>query len=580
MVALDLERLARTIDAGVTGPETRIVLTDRNGIVLAKSSSAAAGIGSSLAGLPAVAQVESPRREAEEVRRQPGVSAADVPFTGAALWTVGFLLATANFMTVLDQTITNVSVPNIAGGLAVSPNEGTWTITSYSVAEAITVPLTGWLATRFGTVRVFTAAMSLFGVFSFLCGFAPSLGLLIAFRVCQGLCGGPMIPLSQTLLLRVFPKHMASQALALWSMTTVVAPIAGPLLGGYLCDNIGWPWIFYINVPFTAVVAFFAYRMLKPKETPGVRAKVDTVGLGLLVVWISAMQIMLDKGKELEWFSSPVIVVLAVTAVVGFASFMIWELTQPNPIVSLRVFRHRSFATACAIMTVSYAGFFSANVLLPLWLQTNLGYTASWAGRATAFSGILAVILSPVVGRMAPKFDARLLITFGIGWMGLMMLWRAQFTSGVSFAQIALPTFLQGIGVPFFFIPLVTLGTASLPVNEVASGAGMMSFVRTTAGAFAVSITTTAWDDAASGERVNLLNQGVDASQATNALRGMGLNANQAATQFEGIVQSQAVMLATDRLFLIIAIMLFVAASFAWIAPRPKVGARAPSGAH
>ena len=197
----------------------------------------------------------------------------------------------------LDTTITNVSVPNIAGGLAVSPSEGTWTITSYSVAEAITVPLTGWLARRFGTVTVFCSAMALFGLFSFACGFAPSLGLLVAFRVCQGLAGGPMIPLSQTLLLRVFPRRMAGQAMALWSMTTVVAPIAGPLLGGALCDNVGWPWIFYINVPFALMVAFFCWRLLKPKETAGVRAPFDAVGLGLLVVWIGENTKVMRKAR-------------------------------------------------------------------------------------------------------------------------------------------------------------------------------------------------------------------------------------------------------------------------------------------
>ena len=302
---------------------------------------------------PVTAAVDSPRRESAQVRAA-AAPADDGAFTGGTLWLVGFLLATANFMSVLDTSITNVSLANIAGGLAVSPAEGTWTITSYSVAEAITVPLTGWLATRFGTVRVFTTAMVLFGVFSFLCGFAPSLGLLVAFRVCQGLCGGPMIPLSQTLLLRVFPKRQAGQALALWSMTTVVAPIAGPLLGGWLCDNTGWPWIFYINVPFTIIVAVLCWRLLKPKETPGVKVKVDSVGLGLLVLWISAMQIMLDKGKDLDWFASPIVWALLIVAVVGFAAFMIWELTAQNPIVNLRVFRHRSFATACAVMAVSF----------------------------------------------------------------------------------------------------------------------------------------------------------------------------------------------------------------------------------
>ena len=527
---------------------------------------------------PAVAVIERPAAERDKLGSPP--TASDAPFVGAALWTVGLLLALANFMTVLDTTITNVSVPNIAGGLAVSPNEGTWTITSYSVAEAITVPLTGFLARRFGTVRVFTTAMVLFGLFSFCCGFATSLSALVFFRICQGLVGGPMIPLSQTLLLRVFPRNMAGQAMALWSMTTVVAPIAGPLLGGWLCDNIGWPWIFYINVPFALVVAFFARRLLKPKETPGVAAKVDGVGLGLLVLWISAMQIMLDKGKELDWFASPLIVTLCAVAVVGFAAFMIWELTAADPIVNLRVFRHRSFATACTVLGLSYAGFFSANVLLPLWLQTNLGYTATWAGRATAFGGVLAIVFSPIVGRYVNRFDPRVLITFGISWMAAMMLWRSHFNTQVPFSVLILPTFLQGLGIPFFFIPLMTVGTGSLPPDETASGAGLLSFVRTTAGAFAVSLSTTAWDDSAVSARVTLLNQGGQFHSAIAALQRTGLSAAQAARQFEGMVQTQAVMLATDKMFFIIAFMLFGAAASIWLAPRPPKNAKAAAGAH
>lgn len=534
--------------------------------------------------LPTTVAVESPAREHAQVkaqaRREGGDEAA--PFTGAALWGVGLLLALANFMAVLDTTITNVSVPNIAGGLAVSPSEGTWTITSYAVAEAITVPLTGWLATRFGTVTTFTWAMILFGVFSFLCGFADSLGMLVFFRICQGLAGGPMIPLSQTLLLRVFPKHLAGQALALWSMTTVVAPIAGPVLGGWICDNVGWPWIFYINCPFAVVVALVSYRLLKPKETPGVGVKIDGVGLGLMVTWIAALQLMLDKGKELDWFASPTIIALAAVAAVGFAAFMIWELTLTgvNPIVNLRVFRHRSFATACGVMTLAFGGFFAANVLVPLWLQTNLGYTASWAGKATAFGGVLAIVFSPVVGRMVGKTDPRILVTIGIVWMSACMAWRATFSTDTSFAAIAIPQFLQGAGIPFFFIPLMSLGTGSLPPDEVASGAGLISFIRTMAGAVGVSIVTTTWDEAGERARVGILNQGGGFDAAIAQMQAAGMTFQQAVAQFEGLVQRQAVMVGTDRLFLAIAAVLFVAGMSIWVAPKPKGQLRAAGGGH
>ena len=502
------------------------------------------------------------------------------PFTGLALWGVGVLLAFANFIALLDSTITNVSVPNIAGGLAVSPTEGTWTITSYSVAEAITVPLTGWLAQRFGTVTVFCTAMVLFGVFSFACGFANSLGMLVAFRVCQGLCGGPMIPLSQTLLLRVFPQRLAPQAIALWGMTTVVAPIAGPLLGGAICDNVGWPWIFYINVPFAAGAAFLSWRLLKPHETPGRKMPVDLVGLVLLVVWISAMQIMLDKGKELDWFSSPLIVGLLIVAVIGFAAFMIWELTAKDPVVNLKVFRHRSFATASVVMALAFGAFFASNVLMPLWLQTNMGYNATWAGRATAWGGMFAVIFSPIVGRLVGKFDARAMVMCGITWMAGVSMMRAGFASNADYWHIVIPQILLGVAIPFFFIPLQVLGTARLPADEIANGAGLISFIRTTAGAFGVSIATTAWEDASDSERVNLLNQGNGLDAAIKTLNATGLSLDQAARQVENLVQTQAVMLATNRMFIVIAILMMVAACSVWIAPKPIVGARPPPGGH
>ncbi|HQP21118.1 MAG TPA: DHA2 family efflux MFS transporter permease subunit, partial [Phenylobacterium sp.] len=281
------------------------------------------------------------------------------PLRGAQLLMATLLLGLANFMVVLDSTIANVSVPHIAGSLAVSPSQGTWVITSYNVAEAITVPLTGWLAQRFGPVRVFAFAMAGFGVFSMLCGLAPSFAMLVAFRVAQGFCGGPIMPMSQTLLLHIFPRNRAPQAMGLWSMTTVVAPIAGPILGGLISDNIHWSWIFFINIPVAAFVGIFGYRALIAHDTPTRRIKVDGVGLALLVVWVGALQIMLDKGKELEWFASPVIITLAVTAAIGFCAFLIWELTEKNPIVNLRVFRHRGFSVAVVTISLSFGAFFS-----------------------------------------------------------------------------------------------------------------------------------------------------------------------------------------------------------------------------
>jgi len=418
------------------------------------------------------------------------------PLKGGALILAGFLLAVGNFMVVLDMTIANVSVPNIAGGMAVAANQGAWVITSYSVAEAIVVPLTGWLSQRFGAVKVFVFGMVGFGVFSALCGVAPSLGFLVLFRVLQGVCGGPIMPMSQTLLMRIFPPQQRSQAMGLWSMTTVVAPIAGPILGGVLCDTAGWPWVFYINVPVAAACAFFAWRVLASQETPTERRPVDFVGLILLITFVGALQIMLDKGKELDWFDSPVIVTLAVVAAIGFASFLIWELTDNHPIVDLRVFRHRGFTGAVITIAITFGTFFATIIIGPLWLQTNMGYTATWAGLTTALGGVLAVFMSPIVPRLMRFMDARALVSFGVAGLAVVALMRTHFASNADYWAIAFTYLAQGYAMPFFFVPTTQIALSSVLPSETASAAGLSNFLRTTSAAFSGAIVLTFWDNA------------------------------------------------------------------------------------
>jgi DHA2 family multidrug resistance protein len=471
-------------------------------------------------------------------------------------------------------------VPNIAGGLAVSPSEGAWVITSYAVAEAITVPLTGWLSQRFGTVKVFVVAMCGFCLFSALCGLAPSLGVLVFFRIMQGLSGGPMMPLTQTLLRRIFPEKLQATAMGLWGMTTVVGPIIGPLLGGYLVDNVGWPWVFYVNVPVGIVTAALAWRMLKNRETPTQRLPVDLVGLGLLITFVGAMQIMLDRGRELDWFQSSFIVTLLVIAVIGFISFIIWELTAAHPIVDLRVFRHRGFTAATVIMALAYAAFFSSVVLVPLWLQTNMGYTAGRAGQAMAFQGVLAVVMSPIVARLMGKFDLRALVCFGVAVMGAVGLWRSTFATNMDFWQVSLPNLVQGMAMPFFFIPTTALALASVLPQETASGAGLMNFMRTTAGAFGTSISLSAWQNADDIQRNDLVGSLHNPQGAIDALSRAGLSASQALGQVDNMVESQSVMAATNHIFLVVSIIFVVGAMAVWIAPKPAPLVGAPPSGH
>ena len=498
-------------------------------------------------------------------------SAEPIPLKGGALMLAGFLLAVGNFMVVLDLTIANVSLPNIAGGLAVAPDQGTWVITSYSVAEAIVVPLTGWLAQRFGAVKVFVVGMIGFGICSALCGLAPSLDFIVAFRVMQGLCGGPIMPMSQTLLMRIFPPQQRGQAMALWSMTTVVAPIAGPILGGTLCDTVGWPWVFYINVPVAAVCGFFAWRVLAKQETPTERRPVDFAGLGLLILFVGALQIMLDKGRELDWFSSPIIVTLAAVAAVGFVAFLIWELTDKNPIVDLRVFRHRGFTSAVITIALTFGAFFSSIVLVPLWLQTNMGYTATWAGYTTAFGGVLAVVFSPIVPRLMTRFDSRALVSFGVLWLAAVGLWRAGFASNATYWTVAITFLAQGVAMPFFFIPTTQpRALVRRAVGNGASAAGLQNFLRTTSAAFSTSIITTLWASAATRNHANMAGALNNPTQVQRTLTHGGLTATQALSQIDNLAQGQAVMLATNQMFMLMTAAFVVAALAVWLGPKPK----------
>jgi DHA2 family multidrug resistance protein len=502
------------------------------------------------------------------------------PLAGAALIGAAVLLSLANFMVVLDTTIANVSVPHIAGGLAVSPSQGTWVITSYSVAEAITVPLTGWLVQRFGGVKVFVAALLGFGLFSMACGLAPTFGLLVAFRVLQGLCGGPIMPTSQTLLLYIFPKNRSSEALGIWSMTVVVGPIAGPLLGGAISDSIGWSWIFFINVPVAIGVGLGAWAVLRSRETSTRRVPVDYVGLAMLVVWVGALQIMLDKGKELEWFASTTIIALAVVAAIGFVSFLIWELTADNPIDDLRIFRHRGFVIGAATLSLTFGAFFATVVLVPLWLQTSIGYTATWAGYVSSLNGVLAVVMSPIVARMmgTGKVDPRALISFGVGGLALIALWRANFTTDINFWGLAITFLVQGFFMPFFFVPTTGLTLSSVLPEETASAAGLSNFLRTCSAAFATSLMTTIWDNTATAKRSELVGHLNNVQATTSALVGRGFSPDQALRQVDGLVQVQSTMLATNHLFLVGASIFVIAASIVWFAPKPRRGATMGGG--
>jgi len=507
------------------------------------------------------------------------------PLRGATLALTTFALSLATFMNVLDATIANVSIPAIAGDLGVSPNQGTWVITSFAVAQAISVPLTGWLSQRFGTVRLFVILILLFVLASVGCGLSTSLQMLIVFRIVQGAVAGPMIPLSQALLLQSFPREKAGMALAAWSMTTLIAPILGPLMGGWISDNLSWPWIFYINIPTGIVAAAAAWHLLRHRETPTVRRPVDGVGLALLVISVGSLQIMLDKGKELDWFGSDQIIILAAVAAIGFCFFVAWELTDEHPVVDLSLFRRRNFTAGAITLALGYGIFMGGVVMMPLWLQQFLGYTAYWAGLATAPIGILALICMPVVGKLLPKSDPRLFASTSFLVFALVSYMRSGFTLEVSPWVIILPQLIQGAAMATFFVPLTSLVLSGLHPSRIAAAAGLSNFMRLTAAAVGVSISTTMWDDRASlhhaqlAEHINVYDGA--ARQTIATLSAQGMPGDQIMALLDHQATAQAYMMSANDYYYLTSLLLVLLAAAVWFAKPQRHAAAVPvDGSH
>jgi DHA2 family multidrug resistance protein len=495
------------------------------------------------------------------------------PLHGLMLLLGTLALSLATFMNVLDSSIANVSIPAIAGDLGVSPNQGTWVITSFGVANAIAVPLTGWLTMRFGAVRLITASILLFVLTSWLCGFAPSLEMLVVCRVMQGLVAGPMIPLSQTLLLSSYPSAKAGTALALWGVTTLVAPVVGPLLGGWITDNVSWPWIFYINVPVGLLSAGLTWAIYRKRETPIRKLPIDTVGLTLLVLWVGALQLMLDKGKELDWFASSEIVMLGLVALVSFVVFLVWELTDKHPVVDIRLFKGRNFAFGALALSVAYGLFFGNVVLMPLWLQQWMGYTATSAGMALAPVGLFAILLTPLVGKKVSQWDPRRMATGAFVMFALVLWLRSQFTTQTDFQHILWPTLMQGAAMAFFFIPLTTLTLSGQPPERIPAAAGLSNFVRIMAGAMGTSIITTIWDSRAALHHAHLtealtVNNPVFVS-TLDGLTASGLTTAQALVQINRLIDQQAYTRAADDVFLASSVMFMLLIGLIWFTRRP-----------
>jgi DHA2 family multidrug resistance protein len=489
---------------------------------------------------------------------------------------VTLALSVTTFMQVLDSSIANVAIPAIAGDLGASPTQGTWVITAFAVSQAITLPLSGWLARRFGELRVLILAILLFTLASWGCGLAANLPLLVLFRVVQGAVAGPMIPLAQTFLVGIHPPEARASAFATWSMTTLVAPIAGPIVGGWITDNASWPWIFYVNVPVGLTCGIVLWRRLRGRESPTTKTPIDAIGLAMLVLGIGSLQMMLDLGKELDWFESPHIVTLAIVAAVSLSVLIVWELADPHPVVDLRLFAQRNFGVGAFATSVAYMMFFGSVVVLPLWLQTRMGYTPTVAGLVTSPTGLVALLVTPLLGRVMRRLDPRVIVSFAFCVFAATAFWRSTLDTDATAWQIAAPQFLQGLATACFFVPLVGITLSRVPPARMASGSGLSNFSRILAGSFGASLSTTLWERRAALHHAQLVEEMTPGNtltlQALDTYRAAGLEGDSALAMLDRLVDGQSYMLATNDIYWVAAWCFVVLIPLPWLARPPFMG--------
>ena len=496
------------------------------------------------------------------------------PLQGGALAMLTLVLSLATFMLVLDSTIANVAIPTIAGDLGASSSQGTWVITSFGVANAISIPITGWLAKRFGEVRLFLISTLLFVLASWLCGISHSLEMLIVFRVLQGAVAGPIIPLSQSLLLNNYPPEKRGMALAFWSMTIVVAPICGPILGGWISDNIHWGWIFFINVPIGLAVVLISWKILEGRESRISHQPVNTIGLILLALGVGALQLMLDQGRELDWFNSTEIVVLTIIAAVGLIALIIWELTDDNPVVDVSLFKSRNFTVGCVSTSLAFLVYSGTVVLIPLLLQQVYNYTATWAGLAAAPVGLLPILLAPIIGKFGNKIDMRILITISFMVYALTFYWRAvTFEPEMTFMDVALPQFVQGLAVACFFMPLTTITLSGLPPEKMASASSLFNFLRTLAGSIGTSLTTFIWYNREAVHHTQLTEvinpYNPISQQFFQTMGSFGLSEEQTASYIARQITAQGFIIGANEIFFVSAITFISLVVLIWFAKPP-----------
>jgi MFS transporter, DHA2 family, multidrug resistance protein len=501
-------------------------------------------------------------------------------------WLIAVSVMFATFMEVLDTTVVNVSLPHIAGSLSATIDEATWALTSYLVANAIILPMTGWLATVFGRKRLLIMSVTGFTLASFLCGLAPTLGMLIVFRIMQGATGGALQPLSQAVLLEAFAPEDRGKAMAFWALGIVVAPILGPVLGGWLTDSYSWRWVFYINLPvgIASIVMTKLYIFDPPYLRGAESRKVDYWGIGMLAVGIGALQIVLDKGQEVDWFASHAITALAVISGATLIGLIIHELIVDDPVVDLRVFKERSYAVGVFLMTIVGFVLYGSMVLLPIMLQTVLGYPALQAGIAMAPRGVGSFVMMPITGIMTGKIDNRKLLGVGFFVGGITLIWLGDLNLQAGYWDIFWPQLIQGVGMSLLFVPLTTVTMDAIPRERMGNATSLFNLMRNIGGSIGIAMSGTmlarqqqtvtsvlgsnisAYDPAARAmlaqTRAAMMAAGADPVTATNRAYGAVF----------GMVQQQATMVSFVSLFRLLGFMFVILIPLVLLMKRPKRG--------
>jgi MFS transporter, DHA2 family, multidrug resistance protein len=513
-------------------------------------------------------------------------------------WLIAISVMLATFMEVMDTSIAAVALPYIAGSVSATSDEATWVLTSYLVASAIVLPISGWLANRIGRKRFYMSCVAMFTVCSLLCGLAQTLPLLIVARVLQGLGGGGLATSEQAILADTFPVEKRGQAFALYGMAVVVAPAIGPTLGGWITDNFNWHWIFFINIPFGILSLFLSNRMVEdPPYLQAQRAaiskekpKVDFTGLGLVAVGVGCLEFVLDKGQEKDWFGDSMITGFFVVAVCLLVFFVFWEWRHPDPIVDLKLLKNRNFGTAVFLQFILGMVLFSTTVLIPQFLQTLLGYTAERSGMVLSPAGLLMMVLMPVAGILVSRMDARLLVSIGYALTAVMIFNLTRLSLDTSFGQITLWRMLQVIGLPFVFIPISTLNYVGVPRDKSNQISSFSNFARNLGGSMGTAILTTfltrtsqTHQSALASDTGNTMAYNAYIDKTKAALMAMGQGADQAQQAAVGHAYTQmlrqASMLSYMNAFWVLSVVIACLIPLPFIMRKPPARVKAPEEA-